>query len=528
MVDGDLAPRSGSWLWGPLRRGAYDVGFRCAWRVDEHRSYHTTFSDGSVYATGAAPRPILVLTWYPARDCEHSPRMRYQDYFDIAADDIRLHRFSRELADHHRAIAIRQLLGASESALDAEQRRLCDELLATRSAAIRDAPAASGPFPLLVYHPGFGASFEDNAILCEYLASQGYVITSSAYPAASGESLDIDGRDGSMADLACLIAWARQSPTVETGKLGVIGHSGGAHAAISYTAQHATDVGAVVCLDTTQDYYSTLDCRWERLVATALAHRERLTAPILAAANPHAIFQLLDQLDRARRLYVTVSKNLDHEQFISQGILQRVLAHRIELGAAPRRDPEKAEFSRSRLASLWREYQDLCACLLAFLNIHLKSPATSQDERALAGLAPRGGSALSVECVAPGVTRPARYDLRSLAPPAPRQVRSLLDDHGAEATRIVLDRFRHQAPDSAIYHPIFAFSLLYELLARQRTADARALYPLYRACHPDLADRILDTGERFRELGHPGFADRCFDAVVTLEPDHRAAQRRPR
>lgn len=75
--------------------------------------------------------------------------------------------------------------------------------------------------------------------------------------------------------------------------------------------------------------------------------------------------------------------------------------------------------------------------------------------------------------------------------------RSLLDDHGADATRIVLDRFRHEAPDSAIYHPIFAFSLLYELLARQRTADARALYPLYRACHPDLADRIQAIGERF-------------------------------
>ena len=38
--------------------------------------------------------------------------------------------------------------------------------------AVPDATPAAARFPLVVYHPGLGGSYEENAGLCEYLATQ--------------------------------------------------------------------------------------------------------------------------------------------------------------------------------------------------------------------------------------------------------------------------------------------------------------------------------------------------------------------
>ncbi len=58
--------------------------------------------------------------------------------------------------------------------------------------AVRDAPHESGHFPLVVYAPSFSAMSWENADLCEYLASHGYVVVASPDMGAAARSMTGD------------------------------------------------------------------------------------------------------------------------------------------------------------------------------------------------------------------------------------------------------------------------------------------------------------------------------------------------
>ncbi|HET7504895.1 MAG TPA: hypothetical protein VFK02_27920 [Kofleriaceae bacterium] len=510
---------------GGLRPGEHDVGFRRSWDLDYARTYQMQFADGSKYAADKAPRPVLINVWYPASASQAARRMRHREYLDVTTAQPDLRRFSHELTRYHRDIAIRQVLGAPEPPLGAEEQRLrdvlLDVLLDMSSAAIPDAPVAAGRFPVVIYHPGHGSSFEDNAILCEYLAGHGYVVIGSAYQVADGSSFNIDGRDGSLEDMQFLAAWARRLPWADWTRIAVVGHSGGAQAAILLRARRGSVVNAVVCLDTTQDYYSTLDSRWEHLTTTALGHREQLSVPMLVAANRHAIFQLLDELHRADRFYVTAGAELDHDRFISQGVLHGSFAH--ARAVATLRSPGQPIAattpapSAAHVTAMWCEYRALCERVRAFLDRVLKRgcDVAGGPDRARHDPCP---DELGVEHVARGVTRPASYAVDSPAPPEPRQVRYLLRERGVGWTRRVLSRFCARAPASPIYHKVFAFSLLYELVEREQTGDALALYELYREVHPGLIHVFLDVGAQFGADGYGAFASSCARVAAVLDP----------
>src|SRR5262249_36635006 len=142
---------------------------------DASRKYQMTFADGQRYGDGTAPRPILVNLWYPAVEGEgdDADRMPHGDYLELTAKDERLARFAAALAVYERNTIATEVLGAGERGLPEPRRRQLEELLATRTACVRDAAPGDQRFPLVIYHAGYGSSFEDNAVLCEYLASHG-------------------------------------------------------------------------------------------------------------------------------------------------------------------------------------------------------------------------------------------------------------------------------------------------------------------------------------------------------------------
>jgi hypothetical protein len=51
--------------------------------------------------------------------------------------------------------------------------------LAARTQAVRDARAAPGSFPILVYGPSRDGMSYENSVLMEYLASYGYIVVAS-------------------------------------------------------------------------------------------------------------------------------------------------------------------------------------------------------------------------------------------------------------------------------------------------------------------------------------------------------------
>ncbi len=492
----------------PLASEPYRVGFTSRWLIDPTRTYDTALPDGRRYANafpgGRAPRPILVNTWYPA-DTGGTP-MRHGDYLEVSAPDPRLTAFHEAIADYERRVICEQLVGAPPDELDPAGRAALEAHLATPILAARDAPAAPGRFPVVIYHAGAGSSYEDNARLCEYLAAHGYVVIGSTFLAADGASFNVDARDASAEDVAFLLAHARTLPFADATRAAMIGHSAGAHATL-WTAT-GPDIGldALICLDTTQDYYSPANPLWRPMVERTLARSDRITAPLLMAAEPHAIFDLADRLESAPRTYLTVPF-VDHDSFISQGVAR----------ARHERDAEAEAIAAA--------YTGLCRYVLCFLDAHVKQDAAALAELRERHVGAQPGRALRAEHVAPGgvAIEPFIDDGSSL--PAPRQVRPFLANHGVEATAALLERVAERDPDSPLFHPIFGMSLFLDLHAAGSTEEMERLWPAYRNGRPELVDSYVSMARLLFQIGE-GHADRtayartCLEIAAVLDPAH--------
>ena len=186
---------------GKLAPGPYTVGFRSLWQLDYSRVYNTTFDDKTTYATGKAPRPILINLWYPAERTDEIKPMPHRDYLKVATEDPRLARFAAKLSEYERNTVSIELIGKAVAKLNDEESRRFDRVWSAPTACLRDAPPLDARFPLIIYHSGAGSSYEDNAVFCEFLASRGYVVVGSAFQEVTGHTLAVDRRDGSMRDL---------------------------------------------------------------------------------------------------------------------------------------------------------------------------------------------------------------------------------------------------------------------------------------------------------------------------------------
>src|SRR5262249_54263126 len=168
-------------LWGKLSPGSHAVGFRTVWQLDYSRRYNMTFGGATNYATGKAPRPILINICYPAKAADGAKARRHRDYLEIGSADPPLARFSEALADYERGQYAAELPTKPGEKPADRGKHLVDDLLDIPTPCVRDAAAAEGRFPLVINHAGYGSTFEDNSVLCEFLASHGYVVFGSAF-----------------------------------------------------------------------------------------------------------------------------------------------------------------------------------------------------------------------------------------------------------------------------------------------------------------------------------------------------------
>jgi hypothetical protein len=514
-------------LWGKLSPGSYGVGFRTVWQLDYSRRYNTTFADKTTYATGKAPRPILINIWYPAKAAGNGKTMRHRDYLDVRSAEPSLAKFSGALSDYVLGSYAQELQAKPDKETLDREKRLLDDLLNTPTPCVRDAAAAEGQFPLVIYHAGAGSTFDDNSVLCEFLASHGYVVFGSAFQEPSGASFNVDGKHTSARDMQFLIGHAKQLPNVDWHHVGVIGHSAGAHATLIYRAQPDCLADAVVSLDTTQDYFSVAELRWEELCATVSKNRKNMTGPLLIVANPHAYFQLADSLSLARRYYLTI-KDLDHNNFVSQSSMMGELRHRLRFptaagaGAGPPNAEEVKE--RTRLTAVKSAYESLCTYIFHFLDAELKGDAagkkfvaTQYRDTPLAGAAPH------VEYVPPGVTGAEPYAENSSQPPTPRQVREFLRKHGSAKTLALFRRFQKDSATQSIYHQFFGWALVSELLDQGKTQDAIVFRDYYREFGPDFGKMFLEWGRLFLGWERKELARDFFKKALLLDRSNREA-----
>ena len=461
--------------------GRFGVGFRSTWEFDEARTYCTAFDGGKTYGAEKSPRPVLVLQWYPARDAAHGEPMAHGSYFSIASDNPHLQRFADVLSAYARTMFAVYVMDKPEAELDDAGRAQMEEALAEPTPCVAAAEPGSGPFPLVVYHGGLGSSFEDNAALCAYLASHGYVVLGSAFPRADGRSLNIDGVHGSAEDVQFLVRWAHAHAFTDARRVGLVGHSAGAQAMLRFAAQPGCVGDALVLLDTTQDYYSLGIPFFEPLVREITNGIATLTTPMLVAANPAAMFALCDTLVNTERTYLTVPE-LEHNDFISQG--QQRMARIARSPQAGPAEAVKVELARAH-------YRVLCECVLQFFDATLRG--RQEFAARLTGTHPWRPTTSCLVRVPRDVSAPEPYDPGSDAPPTPRQFVRLLMRPGIEEARLALERFRESPRSPICTDVMLAGSMLYQMLEDGRHDDAARYYAV-------LKEMPLDVLRWFAEL----------------------------
>ncbi len=517
-VPGDGVPAPSPSLWGKLAPGPYSVGFRSVWQMDYSRKYNTVFDDKTTYAPGKAPRPILINMWYPAEGSDELKPMPHRDYLAIQTEDPRLARFASKLIEFERTTVCKEMTDKKIAELTDRERQLLDRFWDTPTASRRNAPMLDGKFPLVVYHSGFGSSYQDNAVLCEYLASHGYIVVGSAFADATGQSLNVGSSQGSMRDIEFLIAHARRLAAVNWQHIGLVGHSGGAQYSLLFRSQDGSPVDAVVSLDTTQDYYSLTTGGWDYMTKPVLENVKNVDGPLLMAANAHAIFQFADALQHAERYYLTF-REMGHNDFIDQGIQKRVL----ECEANPDKKDLRAELEAARAG-----YESLCESILDFFDVYLKDPSIERKRRLREkhGGNKLGGTAPRVDYVPAGVTGPESYREGSDSPPTPRQFRPFMTARGVEATIALMKRWHETDAAAPILSRDFGDALVEELLDQGRNQDAIAFYRLYGGFDKRFLGTMTRRGDRYLRFGAKEGARKYFQKALILDPaDAVAAER---
>ncbi|QOL51998.1 dienelactone hydrolase family protein [Massilia litorea] len=216
------------------------MGLQVVQQYDQSRMYKTRvdMTTGEP-ATGKRTRPMQMLLWYPA--ARGGRPVVYRDYMDtIPTED----EFGRSPAEVGRATQ-RAIDGYAGARRDALLREVARPML-----AVRNARAESGSFPVVIYAPSLSESAMENADLCEYLASQGYVVLSSASlgPRTRAMTTDLEGLEAQAADIAYLIGYASSLPQADTARVAVVGFSWGGLANVLAAAKDDR-IQAIVSLD---------------------------------------------------------------------------------------------------------------------------------------------------------------------------------------------------------------------------------------------------------------------------------------
>jgi dienelactone hydrolase len=217
-----------------LTPGPFPVGFT-----------HLTVTDSTQPTPSSGTHPLDIGIWYPSEP-DTTSRLTYRDYFLLTPppqDSIAPAEAARRELDGFAAFLASH--GADPTAVTTW---LGSPMLATS-----DARPAAGRFAVVLVAQGNEQTLHDQAPLCEYLASHGFVVASAPSPMrTSGPLTDVE-RGGARAqeqavDLAMVLARVATRADADSTRVGVVGHSFGARAGL-LLAMHDRRVGALVSLD---------------------------------------------------------------------------------------------------------------------------------------------------------------------------------------------------------------------------------------------------------------------------------------
>jgi dienelactone hydrolase len=227
--------------------GPYPVGLKVVNQYDPSRTFPAALArQGS--------RPLQTLIWYPALQGRSKP-MTVGDY--VALADREIH-FDTPDQEHNK------------------WRRRLKSSFNISLWAVPDAKPVEVRYPVIIYAPSDSSIAWENADLCEYLASHGYVVLASRSMGVSTRDMtdDLAGIDSQALDISFLISYAAKLPDTDSSQVTVVSFSWGGISSL-FAAARDPRIQVLAEMDGSMRYYPGL-------VANAGdIHPEQLKAPLL-------------------------------------------------------------------------------------------------------------------------------------------------------------------------------------------------------------------------------------------------------
>ncbi len=472
------APLPMSEFWGGLEAGPYQPGFRLVETSDATRSFPS--DDGP----GAVGRPLRVYVWHPAAR-PSGERMRLDDYIDLALEDFRTPLLPVPLSK-----------GLDPSVLE--------RLRAADAGAFRDAAAAPGKFPLLVL--GQGLYYESplsHFVLCEFLASHGYVVATSPLIGTRYRLVNIDVEDveTEVRDMESVLAAARRLPFADPDALGAVGYDLGGMAGLLLAMRHP-EIRAYLSLDS-----AILDKHFSGLPLTHPQYREErfripwmhmMQARFIRTPESRAAAPSLFERKAFGPSYLVHVPTTSHGSFSSYAVLGIDRAVPGYWGP-PSADPKPV-------------YEGICRAGLGFLDAHIKKDRARLDAF-LEGLGAEG---------------PAFKIERKDGPPGPPLAAELVDliiQRGMAEAGPQIAGAREAFPGVAlIEEPVLNWLGAHFLYWWGREEEAVAVFELNVSFYPGSWNAHDSLGEAQAALGRREEAIRSYERSLELNPDNGNAR----
>jgi dienelactone hydrolase len=257
--------------------GPYSVGLRVAEQYDRSRVFTTTIDENGKPITAEGPRPLQILVWYPAEKSS-GKIMTFGDYAALIETETS---FNKPI-EHGKPQAFVEQYMHGITALPAW--------------AVRDATMQAGQFPVVIYAPSLNAPATENIDLCEYLASNGYVVMASPSMGAASRTMTVDlvGANAEARDMSFLIDFAKTLPNTEISEVAAMGYSWGGMAAL-FEAARDKRVRALISLDGSFRYSAGT------VQEAGDVHPDQMTIPLLVFSRAEETLETWDAMRHGRQ-----------------------------------------------------------------------------------------------------------------------------------------------------------------------------------------------------------------------------------
>jgi dienelactone hydrolase len=474
------------------KRGPHAVGLKVVEQYDYTRTYRPLTDELGKPYKGERARPLQTLIWYPAQNSSIKP-MTVGDYGDLLKTET--------------TFGNPKMPAQAADWVNGMKPTLADPMW-----ALRDAPGIAGRFPVVIYAPSFSAMSWENADLCEYLASNGYVVLASPDMGVSarGMTSDLPGINAQARDISFLISYAKDLPNTDLSAVAVAGFSWGGISNL-FAAARDNRIDALVALDGSMRYFPAL------VKQAGDVHPDQMTIPLLFFAQGE--FTLEDQArylsDSTRNEGPNVLNEWTHGDLFTIHMLG--LMHTEHSSMYQRNENTWKHYAEQRKGDYDREdgitgYAWIARYTLHFLNAYLK-----HDEAAMSWLKkPPADNGVPKHLLALNY-RPAKGMPVSL-----EAFRAELGHQGFDHAPDIYAAMQKQKPDFKLEEDAIN-DWSEDLITDNHFPEAISLLKLNVQNYPDSSNAYASLGEAYTRSGQKDLAVANYKKALEKDPGNEDA-----